>query len=339
MMRPKAVGVGRCSPASLRRRRERHASFPAPRRRFRRSSARRSRCAPSASTMKMHRRERIDVVEREHFVVLVHLPRRHLAANDPAEDAACHGIHARQSASPASRATVRAAFLVDARRCLRAARARRARRAGAGRAARAAPGSETTDRRIRDDCSLSPSFAASTVSVASSPIFFRIASSPLAASARDVRASAGSRLRAAAIVAASRAQASSRVRSLMRGIAIDVSGILAAPARSSTHALAFESLEEAAVASGVAGDAAELLDFEQDRRPRRSRGGSRCTFCTWPDSSPLCQSLPARARPVDAPRPFRPSAPAPRDSSTRASARGRSPPPARSPAPGRRRSS
>ena len=38
----------------------------------------------------MHRRDRIDVVEREHVVVLVHLPGRYLAPDDLAKNAVLH---------------------------------------------------------------------------------------------------------------------------------------------------------------------------------------------------------------------------------------------------------
>src|SRR5262245_30731919 len=118
------------------------------------------------------RRGRPDVVERQHVLVLVHLLRRDLAAHDLAEDAVCVAGHflsaflAAFSSSPE----------MPSRRCISASTS------PGPRPWRASTIIEWNQRSAtsRTRCSRSPLFAASTVSVASSPIFFTIASSPLA---------------------------------------------------------------------------------------------------------------------------------------------------------------
>ena len=114
---------------------------------------------PLRDDHEMHRRLRLDVVEREHVVVLVHLLRRDLAAHDLAENAVVHVSSCDRASALCRRAAQ--AFFVDARDAFAPLRARPARRRARGRAARAAPGSGTTGRRFRATMrSLSPSFAA-----------------------------------------------------------------------------------------------------------------------------------------------------------------------------------
>src|SRR5262245_58337816 len=97
-----------------------------------------------------------------------------------------------------------------------------------------------------------------TVSVASSPILFRIASAPLAyrAATYDVAGSAPLRASSVAAIRASTASSASR--------AIDRVRVLQDRLDRVPFALV-EPLVEAALAAGVAGDAANLLDDQQDR--------------------------------------------------------------------------
>ena len=125
----------------------------------------------------------------KHLVVLVDLLRRNLAAHDLAEDAVLHAVHAiaLAVARPRVQRFARAPFR-RCRRCPRAARSSASTSSGP-RPCRASSTRQWNQRSAIsavDARVLSPSFAAMTVSVASSPIFFRIASSPFANSARDV---------------------------------------------------------------------------------------------------------------------------------------------------------
>src|SRR3954469_11715797 len=112
---------------------------------------------------------------------------------------------------------------------------------------------------------LSPSLPAMTVSVASSPIFFRMASSPFAKSAATYD-NAGSACTRDRIVAAMRSRTSSRCDCAVPDsvIAINRPRVLDDRFRVDP-ALVLESLEKAAFAPGVAGNAAALLDQEKDR--------------------------------------------------------------------------
>src|SRR5260221_5372738 len=121
----------------------------------------------------MHRRLRADVVEGDHFVVIVHLLRWNLAADDFAKNAirlifqwAHRFFLAAFSSMPE----------IPSRRFISASTS------SGPRPWRASTIMQWNHRSVvsRTICSLSPLFAASTVSVASSPIFFSIASSPLA---------------------------------------------------------------------------------------------------------------------------------------------------------------
>src|SRR5512146_1993940 len=103
---------------------------------------------------------------------------------------------------------------------------------------------------------LSPSLAAMTVSVASSPIFFRIASSPLANSAATYD-EAGSALLRDSIVCARRCRTSPPSCSAAICARLLEHGFDAHPA------LVFETVEKAALVARVAGDAAGLIDDEQ----------------------------------------------------------------------------
>src|SRR6185295_14775369 len=117
----------------------------------------------------MHRRLRPDVVERDHLVVLVHLLRRDLAADDLAKNAiwiAHRFFLAAFSSMPE----------IPSRRFISASTSPGPRPWRASTIMQWNQRSQVS----RTICSLSPLFAASTVSVASSPIFFSIVSSPLA---------------------------------------------------------------------------------------------------------------------------------------------------------------
>src|SRR5437016_5820347 len=118
----------------------------------------------------MHRRLRADVVEGHDVVVVVNLLRRNQAARDLAKNAirVVHFFLEAFSSSPE----------MPSRRCISAS-------TSAGpRPWRASTIIEWNHRSAvsRTSARRSPAFAASTVSVASSPIFFSIASSPFAKS-------------------------------------------------------------------------------------------------------------------------------------------------------------
>src|SRR5258706_6816831 len=121
----------------------------------------------------MHRRLRADVVERDHLVVLVDLLRRDLAADDFAKNAIRLIF---QLAHRFFRAAFSSMPEIPSRRFSSASTS------PGPRPWRASTIMQWNQRSVvsRTICSLSPPFAASTVSVASSPIFFSIASSPLA---------------------------------------------------------------------------------------------------------------------------------------------------------------
>ena len=217
----------------------------------------------------MHRRRRADVVEGQDLVVLVDLPARDLAAHDLAEDAVLHRrrVHARDRPSRQRAAAFRRPR--DAFSSM-PGRAFAPRELGAARPPGPSPWRASSTRQWNHRSatsaamrSLSPSFAAMTVSVASSPIFFRIASSPLreqrgdVGRARDRRPGAlRSSRRAASRTSLARSAVSHGRRSprgsLSTGSTVDPCAVV-------------EPLEEAALAPGVAGDAARLLDDEQDR--------------------------------------------------------------------------
>src|SRR6185437_14291652 len=105
---------------------------------------------------------------------------------------------------------------------------------------------------------LSPSFAAMTVSVASSPIFLRMASSPRANSDATYE-SAALASRRAAITAAMRRSTSA----LSSTIAVHGDGVLE-HRLDDLPCVGGEALVEAALAARVACDTAHLLDDEQD---------------------------------------------------------------------------
>ena len=159
-----------------------------------------------------------------------------------------------------------------------------------------------------DACARSPSLAAITISVASSPIFFRIASVPLREQARDV-----------ALVGVAAAARLDHLRQARQRVAA-TSGS-ACPCRSFVDALrifqdrldavpraVLVALEEARVPPGVAGDrrlVAELRRPSAAPRRCRSRGGSRAPAARGPTPRPCatggCASgsstPPRRARP------------------------------------------
>src|SRR5687768_7789422 len=116
----------------------------------------------------VNRRLRADVVECHHFGVVVDLLRRDLAADDPAKHTVWigHFFRAAFSSTPE----------IPSRRCISAS-------TSAGpRPWRSSTIMQWNQRSVtsRTRCRRSLLFAASTVSVASSPIFFSIASSPCA---------------------------------------------------------------------------------------------------------------------------------------------------------------
>ena len=125
----------------------------------------------------VHRRLRPDVVESEHVLVLVDLLRRDLAAHDLAENAVrIASFRAFPSAAFSSMPGDAFAPLQLGEHVRRP------------RPWRASTIMQWNHRSAvsRTRCSRSPPFAASTVSVASSPIFFSMASSPLREQLRDV---------------------------------------------------------------------------------------------------------------------------------------------------------
>src|SRR5215470_16167667 len=117
----------------------------------------------------VHRRLRADVVERDHLVILVGFLGRNLAADDLAKNAVriAHLFFLAAFSSMPE---------MPSRRFISASTS------SGPRPWRASTIMQWNHRSVvsRTSCSLSPLFAASTVSVASSPIFFSIASSPLA---------------------------------------------------------------------------------------------------------------------------------------------------------------
>ena len=127
----------------------------------------------------MHRRHRADVVERR-FVVLVDLASRDLATDDLAEDAVVHvpAVSAAKSGAPSAR---RAAFSampdVPSRRASSASTSCGPNPVAGEQHQAMEPQVGHLGGQMRI---LSPSLAAITVSVASSPIFLRIASLPFA---------------------------------------------------------------------------------------------------------------------------------------------------------------
>src|SRR5690242_9960004 len=108
---------------------------------------------------------------------------------------------------------------------------------------------------------LSPSLPAITASVASSPIFFRMASSPFASSDATYEAD-GSAPRRDSIVAARRSR-TSRAPSASAD-AIDLAGI-PDDRLDIDPAAVFQPAKKAALASRVTGDATGLLDQKQHR--------------------------------------------------------------------------
>src|SRR6266581_4670429 len=114
----------------------------------------------------VHRRLRPDVVEGHHLRVVVDLRRRYLAARDLAKNAigVGHFFRAAFSSRPET----------PSRRCISASTSLGPRPWRASRIMQWNHRSAVS----RTRCRRSPLFAASTVSVASSPIFFRMASSP-----------------------------------------------------------------------------------------------------------------------------------------------------------------
>src|SRR5882672_7297819 len=117
----------------------------------------------------VHRRLRTDVVEGDHLVVFVDFFRRDLAADDFAKNA-IRLVHRFFLAAFSSMPEIPSRRFISASTSL------------GPRPWRASTIMQWNHRSVvsRTICSLSPLFAASTVSVASSPIFFSIASSPLA---------------------------------------------------------------------------------------------------------------------------------------------------------------
>src|SRR5574340_641119 len=116
----------------------------------------------------MHRRDRVDVVERQQLVVLIHLAAGNLAAHYFAENAVAH-----------AQSFFRLSFSAMPDRP-----SRRASSFSTSSALRPCLDSSTMQWNHRSAVSytrwvLSPPLLARTTSVASSPIFFRMASSPL----------------------------------------------------------------------------------------------------------------------------------------------------------------
>src|SRR6185437_10127213 len=105
---------------------------------------------------------------------------------------------------------------------------------------------------------LSPSFAASSVSVASSPILRSTRSSDVASSDATYDAAGSASLRASMTAAIRASTSASSVAAIDGGRILEdrLDGL---------PFVAFEPPVEAALAAGVAGDAAHLLDNEQDR--------------------------------------------------------------------------
>ena len=148
----------------------------------------------------------------------------------------------------------------------------------------------TTDRPLRRrSAARSPSLAAITISVASSPIFFRIASGPLREQPRDVaRAGIGARARLD-----HRRQPRQRVVALaVRSSSVCRSLRILQDRLDRVPGAVLVALEEAGVAAGVAGDRRFVAPlpvcstFSSTTSLSQSRRIS-CTFWTWPDSSPL----------------------------------------------------
>src|SRR5258708_4410977 len=124
----------------------------------------------------VHRRHRPDIVESHHLGVVINLLRGDFAARDLAENAIDRVAHVRSYFLP------RAAFSsrpeIPSRRCISASTSPGPSPWRASRIMQWNQRSAVS----RTRCSRSPLFAASTVSVASSPIFLRTESSPSASS-------------------------------------------------------------------------------------------------------------------------------------------------------------
>src|SRR5207237_35053 len=200
----------------------------------------------------VHRGHGIDVVEGEHVVVLVHLAARDLARNDLAEDA----VRVGHGAFP----FVREAFSSRPERPSR-------RSSSASTSPNAMPCQEsmTMQWKMRSavSCTIeprSPLFEAITVSTASSATFLRIWSCPWAWSEATYDG-AGSAPSLAASVASRRSSESRSAIAGRLGCGEHRIGLDPAP----RVALAFEPVEEAAPAPGVARDSRDRFHAEQHR--------------------------------------------------------------------------